>query len=217
MAKDERKYRTDTEILNEMMSVIVSGGEQGIKKTHLMYKTNMNSKMLQKYLNILERGGLITEVSIGKQKLVKLTSTGVLAYSALQSLSNMLAMSAGTRQYAEQLSWYVGELSKAGLQVYTGKTILGKTGMQYLPDAIADVKGEGYLVKFIIGKRGFESNIELLNFILMLIDSERKGILITDNADLEKSIPRKLADDIKFVFVISPEKIGERVKAALQL
>ncbi|MGB9785096.1 MAG: winged helix-turn-helix domain-containing protein, partial [Fervidicoccaceae archaeon] len=68
-----------------MMSVIVSGGEQGIKKTHLMYKTNLNSKMLQKYLDILEKGGLITEITLGKQKLVKLTSAGVMAFSALQT------------------------------------------------------------------------------------------------------------------------------------
>lgn len=200
-----------------MMSVIVSGGEQGIKKTHLMYKTNLNSKMLQKYLNILEKGGLITKITLGKQKLVRLTSSGVMAYSALQTLSNLLNLTGGTGGQLDQKGRYLEELGKAGFSISTGKTILGKTGMQYQPDAILEVKGESYPVKFIIGKKGMESTIEFLNFMLMLVDGEKKGILITDNSDLEKSIPKKLADDIKFVYVISPEKVVEKVKAVLQI
>ncbi|MGC8563453.1 MAG: winged helix-turn-helix domain-containing protein [Fervidicoccaceae archaeon] len=216
MARDERKYRTDTEIIYEMMSVIVSGGEQGIKKTHLMYKTNLNSKMLQKYLDILEKGGLITEITLGKQKLVKLTSAGVMAFSALQTLSTLLNIPAGIGSATNQKSKYLDELSKTGFPVSTGKTILGRTGMQYQPDAIIEIKGESYPVKMIVGKKEFEGNIEFLNFILMLVDGEKKGILITDNANLEKSIPKKLADDIKFIHVISPEKVAEKVKAAFQ-
>jgi len=200
-----------------MMSVIVSGGEQGIKKTHLMYRTNLNSKMLQKYLNILEKGGLITEVTIGKQKLVKLTSAGMMAYSALQTLNNLLNFSVAIGGLGEQQkSRYLEELNKAGFLVSFGKAVLGRSGMQYQPDAIMEVKGESYLVKIIVGKKGFESNIEFLNFALMLVDSEKKGVLITDNADLEKSIPKKLADDIKFVYVISPEKVAEKIKSIFQ-
>ncbi|MCI4396973.1 MAG: hypothetical protein JHC28_05380 [Thermoprotei archaeon] len=200
-----------------MMSVIVSGGEQGIKKTHLMYKTNLNSKMLQKYLNILERGGLITEISLGKQKLVKLTPLGIFAYSSLKALSNILSLTGGVISSSEQTSKYLDELAKTNLPISSGKSVLGKSGIMYYPDAIVDVKGESYLVKFIMGKKGFESSIEFLNFVLMVVDSEKKGLVITDNPDIEKIVPKKLAEDLKVVSVISPEKIAEKVKAILQL
>nr|NAY89992.1 hypothetical protein [Desulfurococcales archaeon] len=68
-----------------------------------------------------------------------------------------------------------------------------------------------------MGKKGFESSIEFLNFVLMVVDSEKKGLVITDNPDIEKIVPKKLAEDLKVVSVISPEKIAEKVKAILQL
>ncbi len=215
LSEESRKYRSDTEILYEILKVIVSSGEGGIKKTHLMYRTNLNSKMLQRYLDMLQNANIIEENQYGKQKIVRLSPLGKTAYASLKTLIQILF----PREEPEEIDYIKAELKKLtkdGWDVSFDKIVTGKTGADYLPQALIVKKGKRYLVKFIIGSNSMDAGISLMNFLLEVLDTRSKGIVITDKPEIEDIILDKLRDDVKIVASRPIENLLERVKKALE-
>ena len=54
-----RRRRARHDIIME----ILKAAENGVKKTHIMYKASLSFDQLQKYLNALKKGDFITEES----------------------------------------------------------------------------------------------------------------------------------------------------------
>jgi len=62
------KYRDKLKII----ATIIKAVETESKKTHIMYRANLSSKMLKKYLQILLNSGLISKIN----KRYEITKTG---------------------------------------------------------------------------------------------------------------------------------------------
>ena len=63
--------RNDIEISAEILKVAMNGA----RKSHIVYKANLNFKIIRKYLNNLEKSGLITS-SPDKNKIFSTTKKG---------------------------------------------------------------------------------------------------------------------------------------------
>ena len=215
MVEEGRRYRSDTEIFYEILKTIIDAGEFGIKKTHLMYKTNLNSKMLARYLKILEDAKIVEEEKFGKQKIVKLSPLGKTAYAALRMLVSILKP-ARPPQEVEFIKEELRRLCKRGWTVRYDTVVSGRTGADYLPDAVIFKDLDQYLVGIFVGSSSMESQILLVNFIVSVIDTRSKGIVITDDEKLVKAVPEKLRDDIKVVPARPLETLAERVAEAIE-
>ncbi|MEM2936192.1 MAG: winged helix-turn-helix domain-containing protein [Candidatus Bathyarchaeia archaeon] len=66
------KRRNNMEIMVEILRI----ARKGARKTHLVYGANLNFKLLQEYLNELEKAGLIVNHT-EKGGLVKTTERGI--------------------------------------------------------------------------------------------------------------------------------------------
>lgn len=212
--EEERKYRSDTEILFEIMSVIANSGELGIKKTHLMYKTNLNSKMLQKYLDVLLKNNVITEISKGKQKIIRFTGKGKAAYSSLRTLIS-LVKGGQYQQEIKTLNEKLMALISDGFEVKSETLVIGKTGSEYMPHAIIMKQGERYLVHYNFEKATLNMSVEVLQLVLMVVDTDSKGILIATDTSVQNMIPEKLKNDIKVVAMGPVDNLAKRVKDAI--
>ena len=66
------KKRSDIEILADILKV----ANDGAKKSHIVYKANLNFKIVRNYLNILKNSGLIAGPE-GRSNLYQTTEKGV--------------------------------------------------------------------------------------------------------------------------------------------
>lgn len=213
--EEERKYRSDTEILYEILHVIMSAGDRGIKKTHLMYKTNLNSKMLARYLDMLLKADLIEEIRHGKHKIVRPAPLGKLAYVNLRILKKILFEAEEPRE----LNHIRQELRKLGKQrwnIHFGRIVLGKSGLEYKPTAVATRERDRFLIDVYLGLHGLESRALLLHFIMSLVDTDSKGIVVTDDKDLERAVPQRLRDIVWIVPVRPLDTLLERVLEVME-
>ncbi len=215
MSEEQRKYRSDTEILYSLLNVIISSGIRGVKKTHLMYRTNLNSKMLQRYMNMLEESGIIYEEKRGKQKIVKLSPKGSIAYSSLESLMRILQ----PVRESEETVFIKNELNrflKKGWDVSFDTIVPGKSGLEHKSDALMVRNGKRVMVKLIIGTSLMGEAALLVSFYGDILDTGSKGIVITDHPELEKIVPDKLKDDIAVIEYRPLATIFDRVSEALE-
>lgn len=213
--EEERKYRSDTEILYEILHTIMSSGDRGIKKTHLMYKTNLNSKMLARYLDMLLRANLIEEVQFGKHKIVRLTPLGKHAYVNLRVLKKLLFDTEEPRE----MSYVKSELTKLGKyrwNIHFGRIILGRSGLEYLPTAtmVKDTGGR-YMIDVYLGVRGLEARALLMHFLMGVADSGYKGLVLAEEPELEKAVPSRLKDMVIVLPLRPLDTLLERVLKAI--
>ena len=70
------RSRSSIEIIADMLKVISSGG--GAKKTHIMYRSNLNTLQLRKYMRYAVSRGLVSEEKDDNGKIVryKITEKG---------------------------------------------------------------------------------------------------------------------------------------------
>ena len=213
--EEERKYRSDTEILYEILHVILATGDRGIKKTHLMYKTNLNSKMLARYLDMMLKAGLIEEIKLGKHRIVRVAPLGKLAYANLRILKKILFEA----EEPKEMNFIKTELRKLGKQrwnIHFGRIVLGKSGLEYMPTAVATRDRDRFLIDVYLGLQGLESRALLLHFLMSLIDTDSKGIVITEEKDLERAIPPRLRDIVWIVPARPLQDLYERVLEVME-
>ncbi|WP_272985623.1 winged helix-turn-helix domain-containing protein [Fervidicoccus fontis] len=214
--EEERKYRSDTEILYEIMNVISSGGDFGIKKTHLMYKTNLNSKMLQKYLDILQRNGLIIEENKGKQKIIKMTPKGKSAYFSLKMFSSYLNIVQTPQEIVEIYERLRG-LKGENVNINYNSMLLGKSGIEYAALVVITKEKDRYVVGHVLSKNKLDMVVDLMQYIIMMLDTNSKIILIVSDESISKIIPEKLENDIKIIPLEPKENLIERIRNSIKI
>ena len=81
--------RSKLEIHVDILEVLVHWGP--LKLTHIMYKSNVNSSVLEKYLGFLIKQGLVEEKIIRKgRKFFTITPRGVTVLKQFRGLSEVL-------------------------------------------------------------------------------------------------------------------------------
>ncbi|MEM1619308.1 MAG: winged helix-turn-helix domain-containing protein [Fervidicoccaceae archaeon] len=209
-AVEKRKYRSDVEILYEIMSTVAASGDRGVKKTHLMYRTNLNSKMLSRYLDLLKSADCIEEIAVAKSKLVKMRPAGRKALIALKALYRILYP---PKRSAEE-EFIVRELQKLGemgWNVKIGREVMGRSGADYKPTAVLVREGERYLVQVILGLEETEAKLELLDLIMSALDSNSKAIAVTDRIEIASITPEPAKALVKVVESRPMETLIERI------
>jgi predicted transcriptional regulator len=215
ISEELRKYRSDTEILYGLLKVIVSAGARGIKKTHLMYRTNLNSKMLQRYMDILTEANVVVEEKRGKQKIVRLSPKGSIVYSSLEQLMTALF----PQEEDEFTKFAKNEFKrflKEGWDVSTETIVPGKSGLEYKPDVLLVKNGKRVLVKFILGQGDLGAVSQLVIFYSEVLDTGSTGLVVTDKPEIRNVIPEKLSEDVIVIDTRPLDTLYERVKEALE-
>ena len=75
------KKRSDIEVSADILKVAISG----LKKSHIVYQTNLNHKVADKYLGLLKESSLITGPS-GRRKIYSTTEKGLKYLQLLEGL-----------------------------------------------------------------------------------------------------------------------------------
>ncbi|NOJ27593.1 MAG: hypothetical protein DA330_06245 [Nitrososphaera sp.] len=79
----EKMKRSRTEIIQTILDIV----QEETNLTAVMYKSFISYSQLKKYLDLLEKNGLIT---VDKKKKIKITSKGELYLSTANKLSEMI-------------------------------------------------------------------------------------------------------------------------------
>lgn len=207
-----RKYRSDVEIFYEILNAIVSSGERGIKKTHLMYRTNLNSKMLAKYLDVLIKSNIVEEIEYRKEKIIRLGPNGTLAYI---SLGNVNKLFYGTKRTDEEsfVMEQIEKLKDDGWNINWNFVVIGRSEVPILVDGFLSKGDNRFIVQIAVNRTESETKIALMNLYLSLIDTNVKGIMITDLVELiENSLSPLLKERLVIVSAKPLESVLERIR-----
>jgi len=210
-AEARRKYRLDVEILYDILSSVVESGEFGIKKTHLTYKTNLNSRMLAKYLDLLEKADCVEEVKFGKLRLVRLKPRGMRVYSALRVLYNTLFSEREPPEAVFAKKEVESKLAKKGFYVKTGHFVIGASGLEHQPDLIAYREATRYMIYLAVGRSELENRIIYLDALTAAADVGSRCIFVTEVESLARSVPERLRDRLFVVAARPLDDLAERI------
>ncbi|MGA3111145.1 MAG: winged helix-turn-helix domain-containing protein [Candidatus Bathyarchaeia archaeon] len=91
--------RSKLEMYVDILKVLAQRGP--LKLTHIMYKANVNCKVLKEYLDFLAKQGLVEEKIIGRERLVyAITQRGVTVLKYFRELKEVLPIVEETRNQA---------------------------------------------------------------------------------------------------------------------
>ena len=83
------RRRSDIEIISDMLTV----GENGAGKTEIMYSANMSYSQIQKYLGYLMAQGLIGKIKMGNPSVTyKVTDSGLKLLQLIAGIKEMLGL-----------------------------------------------------------------------------------------------------------------------------
>jgi len=211
----QRKYRSDVEIFFEILRWVAASGERGIKKTHLMYRTNLNSKMLAKYLEVLVRAGAVEELEYRKEKIIRLGPSGGLAYLSLLNIHRVFYGARRTEEEAfvmEQLE----KLREDGWSVDRDFIVVGRLEVPMMVDAFLSKGDYKYLVQVAVNRTEVEAKLALLSLYLALADTAASGVFITDLTEtVEEALSPSFRDRLKVVSAKPLESVSERLRSSL--
>ena len=80
------KRRNSFQIMSEILRI----AEKGANKTHIVYGTNLNFKLLDQYLEKLEEDGLIT-TNVEPRNKIKTTEKGLMFTQKYQNLYQLIS------------------------------------------------------------------------------------------------------------------------------
>jgi hypothetical protein len=181
-----------------------------------MYKTNLNSKMLQKYLDILQRNGLIIEESKGKQKIIKMTPKGKSAYFSLKMFSSYLNIVQTPQEIVEIYERLRG-LKGENVNISYNSMLLGKSGIEYAALVVITKEKDRYVVGHVLSKNKLDMVVDLMQYIIMMLDTNSKIILIVSDESISKIIPEKLENDIKIIPLEPKENLIEKIRNSIKI
>lgn len=208
-----RKYRSDVEIYYDILHAIVASGERGIKKTHLMYRTNLNSKMLAKYLDVLIKSNAVEEVEFRKEKIIRLGPNGMIAYMNLLNVNRIFY---GARRTDEEdfIIEQLRRMGESGWSVELNFVVIGRTEVPIFVDGFITKGDSRYLVQIAVNRTEVETKIALLNLYLSLAETNVKGIFITDLVETIESVLSPAFKDRLLIVSAKPlESVIERISA----
>ena len=91
--------RSKLEMYVDILKVLAQRGP--LKLTHIMYKANVNCKVLKEYLDFLTKQGLVEEKIIRKERLVYvITQLGLTVLKQFRELKEVLPIVEETRNQA---------------------------------------------------------------------------------------------------------------------
>ena len=82
-----KKRRSTFQILTEILKI----GQNGVKKSHIVYRANLNFTILEKYLKSLKKAGLMIGPTSGS-RFYKTTEKGVKYLNNFESFSDILTV-----------------------------------------------------------------------------------------------------------------------------
>ena len=85
------KHRSRLFILIEILAILVTYGEHGILRTHIMQRINTNSSKIDDYLEGLEEQNLVKIIERNKKWAVFITEKGFRVYKILKRADRLLA------------------------------------------------------------------------------------------------------------------------------
>ena len=95
--------RSQLEMYVDILKVLAQRGP--LKLTHIMYKANVNCKVLKEYLDFLTKQGLVEEKIIRRERVVyAITQRGVTVLKQFRELKEVLPIVEETRNQALCLS-----------------------------------------------------------------------------------------------------------------
>ena len=95
--------RSKLEMYVDILKVLAQRGP--LKLTHVMYKANVNCKVLKEYLDFLTKQGLVEEKIIRRERVVyAITQRGVTVLKQFRELKEVLPIVEETRNQALCLS-----------------------------------------------------------------------------------------------------------------
>ncbi len=175
-------HRSETEIIYSLMLATYKTSDRGIKKTHLMYVTNLNSKMLSKYLERLVQLNIVKYVLHGNEKRVVLTKRGIALLFILEKMYELIEERDKDNLYKnirDQVEYYA---KSNGLSIVREYYVKGKlTGLPHIFDLALgplDPESKELIVARIVTDQS-EATHPLLIFIMSLIDTGLRGIFIS--------------------------------------
>lgn len=84
------KHRSRLFILIEILAILVTYGENGMLRTHIMQRINTNSSKIDDYLKSLKEQNLVEIIERNKKWTVFITEKGFRVYKALKRADKLL-------------------------------------------------------------------------------------------------------------------------------
>ena len=171
----ERKYRSEIDIICDILSVFKKTLGKGIGKTRIMYSANLNTRMLSIYLDKLVKQGLLIEKEINGKKVYNITSKGMLALLFISKL-NVLLRTSNTEDYNEDLKKKITSLLREETNnsiIIQDYVIPGESGILHQFDVLFKTNnGEKIAVYISTSEDDVTQPLEYLWFLLGLIDAK---------------------------------------------
>ncbi len=170
----DRKYRSEINIIEDILSIFKRTQGKAIGKTRIMYAANLNTRMLSMYLEKLVRQGLLREEERNGRKYYSITPKGMLALLFISRLNILLEYS-GERN--SELVSQIHESMEKILKKYgpeasiiRGFNLTGSTGLLHRFDFLVRIKGKDIGV-YISTSNDDVQQLEYLWLLLGLLDS----------------------------------------------
>ena len=189
----KRCYRSELEILRDMLDVIYrSTTRDGVRKTHLLYYANLNTRQLEKYLERMRECDLILVDDSGR---LHITRKGVTVLTLMNKLMHLLDQTYEKRLVDEIRRATLRTLASLGFRVQSPAFRYGISGLQHYFDALVEFEGREVMLHFSLHNKD-DPLMELAFFSISVLDCDGRGILITDK---------------KFPVSNSLTRVGERI------
>jgi predicted transcriptional regulator len=107
-----RSYRSEADILSLMLRVLEAMNGRPLRKTRLIQYANLNTKSFSKYIEVLEKGGLVECTPRG----YVITGRGRLALRVLDLLSSLITPSDENDEVARIIEMLCPAAEKLGLR-----------------------------------------------------------------------------------------------------
>ncbi len=203
----DRKYRSEINIIEDILSVFKKTQGKPVGKTRIMYAANLNTRMLSIYLEKLVRQGLLREEERNGRKYYTITPKGMLALLFISRLNILLEYSS---EPTDELVSQVHESIKKTIKNYGFKTsvirdfnLTGSTGLLHRFDFLVKIKDENIGIYVSTSSEDVQQ-LEYLWLLLGLLDSNINiGLYIRLGRTL--SIEKKDYSNVQMYRVEIPE------------
>ena len=168
------RYRSEFEILKDILRATYSRGFEGVKKTHLMYMANLNSRQLERHLNLLVDLRLIAKTDNSRYKI---TNRGIAVLALISYLVKII------RGENDPVIAFHGEILNIldGLNLKYDINVVryGDSGLQHNFDILTKVDDDDIAICIGIGESD-DVLFNLMVFLVSLFDTRIKGVFITN-------------------------------------
>lgn len=184
--KNCRCYRSELVIIRDILRGIYDSSREGVRKTHLMYIANLNSKQLEKYLNKLLECNSLSKLPDGR---LCITKKGVVILTLMSKLLDMLG-SIETRSSTNLKEHTFKLLERLGFKIVSPVYKWGSSGIRHYFDGVVKFEDKEVLIGFS-SENSEDLLINFAVFLVSVIDCGGRGILVTSkknnvNIDVEE-------------------------------